>query len=67
MTLHLLLKDIDEPGLNTLEVYERRGGYGALRRALEPQRNDSWTARLWGAPTGRPQSIPRQGGPGPLR
>jgi NADH-quinone oxidoreductase subunit F len=35
MTLRLLLKDIDEPGLNTLEVYERRGGYRALRRALE--------------------------------
>ena len=35
MTLHLLLKDIDEPRLNTLEVYERRGGYRALRVALE--------------------------------
>jgi NADH-quinone oxidoreductase subunit F len=31
----LLLAGIDEPGLATLEVYERRGGYGALRRALE--------------------------------
>jgi NADH-quinone oxidoreductase subunit F len=30
----LLLSDIDEPGLSTLEVYERRGGYQALRRAL---------------------------------
>jgi NADH-quinone oxidoreductase subunit F len=30
----LLLKDIDEPGLCTLEVYERRGGYESLRRAL---------------------------------
>jgi len=29
-----LLKDIDEPGLHTLEVYERRGGYSAMRRAL---------------------------------
>ena len=28
-----LLKDIDEPGLATLEVYERRGGYQALRRS----------------------------------
>src|SRR5213076_358016 len=34
MTELLLFKDIDEPGLNTLEVYERRGGYQALRRAL---------------------------------
>ncbi len=30
----LLLADIDEPGLNTLEVYERRGGYRSLRKAL---------------------------------
>jgi len=30
----LLLADIDEPGLNTLPVYERRGGYEALRKAL---------------------------------
>ncbi|MCW3017908.1 MAG: nuoF [Solirubrobacterales bacterium] len=30
----LLFTDIDEPGLNTLEVYERRGGYESLRRAL---------------------------------
>jgi len=29
-----LLKDIDEPGLDTIEVYERRGGYSALRTAL---------------------------------
>src|SRR5271170_2502354 len=30
----LLLADIDEPGLCTLDVYERRGGYQALRKAL---------------------------------
>jgi NADH-quinone oxidoreductase subunit F len=30
----LLLSDIDEPGLSTLEVYQRRGGYESLRRAL---------------------------------
>jgi len=30
----LLLTDIDEPGLCTREVYERRGGYGSLRKAL---------------------------------
>jgi NADH-quinone oxidoreductase subunit F len=34
MTPKLLFKGIDEPGLNTLAVYERRGGYQALRRAL---------------------------------
>jgi NADH-quinone oxidoreductase subunit F len=30
----LLFEGIDEPGLNTLPVYERRGGYQALRTAL---------------------------------
>ena len=30
----LLLRDIDEPGLHTLAVYQQRGGYSALRRAL---------------------------------
>jgi NADH-quinone oxidoreductase subunit F len=30
----LLFADIDEPGLRTLEVYERRGGYESLRKAL---------------------------------
>ncbi len=34
MTQTLLFTDIDEPGLNTLEVYERRGGYQSLRKAL---------------------------------
>jgi NADH-quinone oxidoreductase subunit F len=31
----ILFAGIDEPGLNTLEVYERRGGYQSLRKALE--------------------------------
>jgi NADH-quinone oxidoreductase subunit F len=30
----LLFEDIDEPGLDTLDVYARRGGYEALRKAL---------------------------------
>jgi NADH-quinone oxidoreductase subunit F len=30
----ILFDRIDEPGLNTLAVYERRGGYEMLRRAL---------------------------------
>jgi NADH-quinone oxidoreductase subunit F len=34
MTETLLFKGIDEPGLDTLDVYERRGGYEALRTAL---------------------------------
>ena len=35
MTEALLFKDIDEPGLCTREVYERRGGYASLRKALQ--------------------------------
>jgi NADH-quinone oxidoreductase subunit F len=31
----VLFKDIDEPGLNTLSVYEKRGGYKMLRKALQ--------------------------------
>jgi NADH-quinone oxidoreductase subunit F len=34
MSQKLIFRDIDEPGLATLEGYERRGGYQALRRAL---------------------------------
>jgi NADH-quinone oxidoreductase subunit F len=32
---HLLFDDIDEPGLNTLAVYQRRGGYEGLKQALK--------------------------------
>ena len=31
----IIFDRIDEPGLNTLAVYERRGGYQALRKALQ--------------------------------
>jgi NADH-quinone oxidoreductase subunit F len=34
MSKILLFDRIDEPGLNTLDVYQRRGGYEMLRRAL---------------------------------
>ncbi len=33
--MKILLDRIDEPGLNTLAVYERRGGYQSLRKALD--------------------------------
>ncbi|HEY3727359.1 MAG TPA: NADH-quinone oxidoreductase subunit NuoF [Solirubrobacteraceae bacterium] len=36
----ILFDRIDEPGLNTLEVYERRGGYSALRKALTMSADD---------------------------
>lgn len=32
--LKVLFKDIDVPGIQTLEVYEQYGGYSALRKAL---------------------------------
>jgi NADH-quinone oxidoreductase subunit F len=37
--VEVLYKDLDEPGLNTRKVYEERGGYEMLRKALkmEPQ------------------------------
>jgi NADH-quinone oxidoreductase subunit F len=34
MSEMLLFKDIDQPGLSTLSVYEARGGYASLRKAL---------------------------------
>jgi NADH-quinone oxidoreductase subunit F len=36
----ILFDNIDEPGLNTLEVYQRRGGYRALRKALSMSPED---------------------------
>src|ERR1700733_6508237 len=36
----ILFENIDEPGLATLEVYERRGGYQALRKALAMPRDE---------------------------
>jgi len=40
MTDKLLFKDIDEPGLRTLDVYARRGGYQSLRKALGMSHED---------------------------
>jgi NADH-quinone oxidoreductase subunit F len=58
----ILFDRIDEPGLNTLPVYERRGGYESLRKALAMSPEDV-TAQLMdsgirgrggaGFPTGR--------------
>jgi NADH-quinone oxidoreductase subunit F len=38
--MKILFEEIDEPGLNTLEVYERRGGYESLRRSLKMAREE---------------------------
>jgi NADH-quinone oxidoreductase subunit F len=40
MTSTLLFQGIDEPDLHTIEVYERRGGYEALRKALSMSREE---------------------------
>jgi NADH-quinone oxidoreductase subunit F len=38
--MKILFDRIDEPGLNRIEVYERRGGYQSLRKALRMSRED---------------------------
>jgi NADH-quinone oxidoreductase subunit F len=40
MTEHLLFKDIDEPGLRTLDVYRARGGYEMAPKALAMSRDE---------------------------
>jgi NADH-quinone oxidoreductase subunit F len=40
MTQTLLFQNIDEPGLNTLDVYRRRGGYESLSKALRMPPDD---------------------------
>src|SRR5689334_13096795 len=41
-----LLNNIDVPGLNTIEVYERLGGYKALRKALTEMNEDEVLTEL---------------------
>jgi NADH-quinone oxidoreductase subunit F len=38
--MKLLFENIDEPGLNTIEVYQRRGGYSSLRKAFAMPREE---------------------------
>jgi len=40
MTDILLFREIDEPGLAEIDVYERRGGYSSLRKALRTETDD---------------------------
>jgi NADH-quinone oxidoreductase subunit F len=41
-----LLKDIDEPGLATREVYERLGGYAAMRKAVAEMEPDEVLSQI---------------------
>src|SRR3954449_8324093 len=41
-----LLNNVDVPGLNTMEVYERLGGYKAMRKALTEMTEDEVLAQL---------------------
>jgi NADH-quinone oxidoreductase subunit F len=45
----ILLDRIDEPGLATIDVYERLGGYRALRKALFEMEPDAVLAELEGS------------------
>src|SRR4051794_25983257 len=42
----VLLDGIDEPGLHTIDVYERTGGYSAMRKALTEMDVDTILAQL---------------------
>jgi NADH-quinone oxidoreductase subunit F len=44
MSTKLLFENIDEPGLNTLEVYRRRGGYAMAEQALAMARDSLVTS-----------------------
>ncbi|HET6548932.1 MAG TPA: NADH-quinone oxidoreductase subunit NuoF [Solirubrobacter sp.] len=49
----ILYKDIDEPGLNTLDVYQRRGGYEMLKKALSMDPGDVLDEMLTSGVRGR--------------
>jgi NADH-quinone oxidoreductase subunit F len=46
MTTTILFDGIDEPGLNTIDVYRRRGGYEALRKVLTGMTPEEVTEEL---------------------
>src|SRR6476659_8414959 len=46
MSPTILFKDIDASGLNTIDVYRRRGGYDALRKVLTSMQPSEVTDEL---------------------
>jgi NADH-quinone oxidoreductase subunit F len=46
MSPTILFENIDEDGLNTIDVYRRRGGYEALRKVLTKMKPDQVTDEL---------------------
>jgi NADH-quinone oxidoreductase subunit F len=51
--MKILFDRIDEPGLNRIDVYERRGGYQALRKALSTTREEVATELMESGVRGR--------------
>ena len=49
----MLFDDIDEPGLATIDVYERRGGYETLRKALADAARGRCTSSIGSGLRGR--------------
>src|SRR5436190_14635691 len=49
MAEQILFKHIDEPGLRRVDVYERLGGYRAMRRALTEMSADEVLSELEGS------------------
>ncbi|MBJ7347781.1 MAG: NADH-quinone oxidoreductase subunit F, partial [Thermoleophilaceae bacterium] len=44
--MKILFENIDQPGLNSIEVYEQRGGYSQLKRVLKEVSPDAVVAEL---------------------
>ena len=51
----VLLANIDEPDLHTIDVYERLGGYGSLRKALLEMTPETVLSRARGVGPARPR------------
>ena len=64
--MKILFDRIDEPGLNTLEVYERRDGYQSLRKALSMSREDVLSQLMEGGDE-LPSGFPGLPAPAPAR
>src|ERR1700761_3337457 len=46
MARKLLLQNINEPGINTFEVYRKKGGYASVEKALKTMNPDAVTEEV---------------------